>query len=106
MNYLKDYLPRDILYELCLYLKYHEIYTMFSIDKDFFPLLESRHLWQWKFKHEFNLDISGLDKSLLPLHMKYIELRSVSNVDWDSDLFIGAEEALLRAYRFKDRDLI
>ena len=106
MNYLIDFIPRDILHELCLYLKYHEIYTLVAIDNRLSSLLHSRHLWLWKLTREFNMNASQIDNTVMPLHLKYIELRSFKDVDWDSDLFIGPEEALLRAYKIKDRDLI
>lgn len=103
MNYLVDCLNKDILYNLCVYLKYYQINILTHVDKRLESLLEDKRLWIWKIKHEFNIDI---ENSVMPSQMKYMELRSVKDVDYYSDLFIGPEEALLRAYKFNERELM
>ena len=76
-------LPFDLIKELCCYLSYRtsrRFLTMFSN-------INSEEVWKYKIRNELCLSVNSYNSTVLPLHIRYLELKSCVYSDFGTDLF-------------------
>lgn len=92
-------LPVDLLLEQSLYFNYPDTQTYCSLLK----FCDS--VWLYKIRKELNFDDFRATDTVLPLHLKYLELKSITGVDFGSEYFVQTTMFIRRAVRVKDVDL-
>ena len=94
-------LPRDLILESALYLNYMETQTYCLA----LQIQSCDSIWHYKMVKELSIS-SPLDlNTVLPLSLKYLELKSVTGVDFGSEYFLEPLKLIQRASRLKNSDL-
>ena len=75
-------MPLDLVKELSCYLSYRTCRRLLTI----FPNINSDDIWTYKIMNEFDLPYTVCN-TVLPLHIRYIELKSDTCSDLGTDLF-------------------
>lgn len=105
MAYYLDLLPRDLLNLLSCFLNIKQI-DILCLSPKINYLCKTDDIWRFKIDHEFPyIPIQYLRSSLLSPKLKYIELKSIRDVDYDSDYFITENIYVRRASRLADRNM-
>lgn len=81
LSYIK-FLPFDLINELSCYLSYKTCRRLLSTLGN----INTDNVWKYKIIHEFDVPSTTCD-TILPLHIKYIELKSDIASDFGTDIF-------------------
>ena len=73
-------LPVDLLLEQSLYFNYPDTQTYCSLLKS------CDSIWLYKIRKELNFDDFKAADTILPLSLKYLNLKSVTGVDFGSNI--------------------
>ena len=92
-------LPIDLLLEQSLYLNHLDAQKYCSVFKS------CDNVWLYKIRKELNFEDFKSSDTVLPLHLKYLELKSITGVDFGSEYFIQTTMFIRRAVRIRDIDL-
>src|SRR5581483_12526339 len=94
-------LPSDLILEEALYLNHSqtEIYCLL------FDEIFCNNIWIYKIRKELKFTKFISTETVLPLSLKYLELKSLTRIDFGSEYFREPRILIERAVRVKDTNL-